>query len=335
VPVISEATAPANIALIKYMGKVDLSNNTPSNSSLSWTLDELRSFVRITLREDLSEDQWQPLKDERLEALQMSEASVQRYLKHFKMLKDEWGMKKNFLIESGNNFPSDCGLASSASSFAALTKATVRIFQELAPRPEVGIIEMAEWSQKGSGYSCRSFFGPWTLWYKDGVRPLEFPLSSLLHQVIVVEGEKKEVSSSEAHKRVLSSDLFKGRPERAEKRLAELLYALGQEDWTAMYEVCWAEFMDMHSLFETAKPSFKYINPASEKVLSFVKNIWQTEGDGPLVTMDAGANVHFLWRRDQLQTAKNTAAELGQQFRIFSSQELRESSAINKQENEQ
>jgi diphosphomevalonate decarboxylase len=321
-----EATAPSNIALIKYMGKEDASSNVPSNSSLSWTLDDLRTYVRVTLREDLHKDQWQPLKDNRVENLALSSASIQRYMKHFQMLKNQWGMQKNFLIESANNFPSDCGLASSASSFAALTKAAVEMFQELSPRPDVGIIETAELAKKGSGSSCRSFFGPWALWYKDGVRPLEFPHSALLHQVVVVEAEKKNVSSSEAHLRVTSSSLFPGRVERAERRLAELIHALKQENWRSIFDITWAEFWDMHSLFETSVPSFGYLQSASVKVLDFSKEIWLENKDGPVVTMDAGANVHFLWRQDQAHLAKKISLILGPKYRIISSQELREPS---------
>ena len=40
------ASAPANIALIKYMGKTDVLSNRPTNSSLSWTLGHLQTFVR-------------------------------------------------------------------------------------------------------------------------------------------------------------------------------------------------------------------------------------------------------------------------------------------------
>lgn len=40
------AHAPANIALIKYMGKKD-NANTPDNPSLSYTLNELKSTVRL------------------------------------------------------------------------------------------------------------------------------------------------------------------------------------------------------------------------------------------------------------------------------------------------
>lgn len=41
------AHAPANIALIKYMGKKDDNSNSPDNPSLSYTLNELKSTVRL------------------------------------------------------------------------------------------------------------------------------------------------------------------------------------------------------------------------------------------------------------------------------------------------
>lgn len=41
------AQAPANIALIKYMGKKDENSNLPDNSSLSYTLSNLLSSVKL------------------------------------------------------------------------------------------------------------------------------------------------------------------------------------------------------------------------------------------------------------------------------------------------
>lgn len=41
------AHAPANIALIKYMGKKDENANSPDNPSLSYTLNNLISTVRL------------------------------------------------------------------------------------------------------------------------------------------------------------------------------------------------------------------------------------------------------------------------------------------------
>lgn len=322
----TEVSAPSNIALIKYMGKVSTENNQPTNSSLSWTIEDFRTFVRITVREDLREDQWGPLTGEQYAPLELSEKAKQRFLNHFKNLKNKFGIQQNFLIESGNNFPSDCGLASSASSFAALTMAATEAFTNLNEDAQyLSIDEKAELSRLGSGSSCRSFFGPWSLWGSGGVRPIEFPVQRLLHQVLVIESQKKQVSSSEAHKRVLTSPLFVGRPERAEARLAELMlvfkHADQPESWKRAYEIVWDEFMDMHQLFETSDPAFSYMLPGTKTALQFLKNFWDSENDGPLVTMDAGANIHLLYRPDQAELRDRIRDHFKQSISVFQGQQ--------------
>lgn len=319
------ASAPANIALIKYMGKTDVMSNRPTNSSLSWTLGHLQTFVRISaLPADASEDQWSPLLIQGAAPFEMSDKGRERFLRHFKNLKDRFHVKGHFLIESANNFPSDCGLASSASSFAALTKAAIELFAKMDSNHEehLALSSMAEFSRLGSGSSCRSFFEPWALWFSEGVKPLEFPYMNLYHQVVVVESSKKKVSSSEAHRRVVTSPLFNGRIGRAEMRLADLIYAFEHRDWRKAYETVWAEFWDMHALFETSTPHFGYLQPGSLEVLRYIDDIWNAHGDGPLVTMDAGPNVHFLYREDQLELAQQVREHLSQKFQIFDPQSM-------------
>jgi len=310
-----ENSAPSNIALIKYMGKVGSEGNIPTNSSLSWTLENLRTFVRIT-EQDGDTDRWAPLERNDLGPIELSQKSKDRFLEHFQFLKSEYGIEGSFLIESANNFPADCGLASSASSFAALTMAATEMFEKIKEgRQEshdyLGLGEKAELSRQGSGSSCRSFFAPWALWTPQSIRPLEFPVSRLMHQVVVVEAGKKIVSSSEAHQRITSSALFQGRVERAEKRLADLMQSLREDDWQLARQIVWEEFWDMHALFETSRPSFGYMTEKTLKVLRRLDDMWKETGDGPIVTMDAGANVHMLYRPDQ----KNLFENLGQEFR--------------------
>ena len=45
------------------------------------------------------------------------------------------------------------------------------------------------------------------------------------------------------------------------------------------------------------------MNVASLAALKHLRAIWAKEGDGPLVTMDAGANVHILLRPEQTESA--------------------------------
>ena len=138
------------------------------------------------------------------------------------------------------------------------------------------------------------------------------PYKNLLHQVIIVEKQTKAISSSEAHQRVGSSLLFAGRPARAETRLAQLLTSLKTQDWQRSFELVWQEFWDMHALFETATPPFGYLTDDTLTVLSCVKNLWLQHADGPLVTIDAGPNVHLLFRPEQINLMKQIADELSQ-----------------------
>ncbi|MBV2169985.1 MAG: diphosphomevalonate decarboxylase [Bdellovibrio sp.] len=310
-------SAPSNIALIKYMGKIEGTGNKPTNGSLSYTLENLRTFVRLTEIEG-AEDQWKPLVREDLEKIELSEKGQQRFLKHLQNLKQKWGVNKNFLVESANNFPSDCGLASSASSFAALTLAAAEMFQKLNPQPwGTDKKVLSELSRQGSGSSCRSLFGPWALWQAEYAEPMGISLDHFHHIVVVVEDSKKEVSSSDAHKLVTTSPRFNGRPERAELRLKDLVQALCWNDWHMARQIVWDEFMDMHRLFETSVPAFSYMTSGSKKVLEDCQGFWNKWQDGPLVTMDAGANVHMLFRNDQKKSFETYRDHFKKDFKVL------------------
>lgn len=314
-----QAEAPSNIALIKYMGKSDAQQNVPTNHSLSYTLNHLLTQVELELT-DAKVDHWQPLKKPGYETVALSDKAIIRFLKHLSFLKNHFGLEKNFIVRSANNFPADCGLASSASSYAALTRCAISAVSELLAIDGLSISEQAMLSRQGSGSSCRSFFSPWALWQDTTVFKPEISYDNLIHQVVVVAKEKKAVSSSDAHRRVPSSDLFIGRPERANKRLDNLLTALKHQDWEQAYQISWQEFWDMHALFETAKPSFGYVNQHTLSVINSVRDTWLQQHDGPIVTLDAGPNIHLLYRPDQTAIAQSLKQQFSEKFLLLDNQ---------------
>ncbi len=293
-----QAEAPSNIALIKYMGKISSETNQPTNSSISLTLSQLKTFVEI--EETASgKDTWEALKGEQYHPIQLGEKAQTRYLDFFSRLKDEFSIRGNFIVRSASNFPADCGIASSASSFAALTQVSYDCGRDSGCK-ELDLNQLSQVSRQGSGSSCRSFFAPWGLWTTEGeCKSVDLPYNSenLLHHVAIVSDEKKTVSSSEAHLRVTSSELFLGRPERAHRRLEALMSSLQSENWESAYQICWQEFWDMHALFETSHPHFGYMNAGSIEAIQLGKSQWDNEGRGPIITMDAGPNVHFIYRK--------------------------------------
>jgi diphosphomevalonate decarboxylase len=301
------AHAPSNIALIKYMGKKDENSNLPDNSSLSYTLNNLLSTVSLELLPG-KKDIWEPLTMPGGTEFKLSAAGQKRFIEHLGRIKSLFQYQGGFLIQSSNNFPISSGLASSASSFAALTKCACAALSELTSKAIPSNDEQAQLSRLGSGSSCRSFYSPWALWKGDAVSTIDLPYTKLVHQVVVISNHEKEISSSEAHKRVKSSLAYVNRSQRAEERLKTLLNAFSLEDWPTLYEVCWQEFHDMHHLFKSCEQPFSYITDESQKVLNIIQDLWHKNGDGPLVTMDAGPNIHLLYRMDQ--------AEFAHQFKL-------------------
>jgi diphosphomevalonate decarboxylase len=315
----SFAVMPSNIALIKYMGKSD--GNFPVNPSLSYTTPRFESYVEIEERSQ-GEDIWEELSQDQVDqlfqskilkhdflsrtVLSLNKQETEKFMKFFVALKGLYKESRSFTVRSFNAFPSSCGLASSASSFAALTMAAHRAFT--GEEKPSDLERLSKLSQKGSGSSCRSFFSPWAIWENKGAKKAALNIE-LNHYVIVVEAEKKKVSSSEAHLRVLTSENFAGRPERASHRLDRLMQTI-ENDWPRAFEICWNEFWDMHSLFETALPPFGYMKPSSLAALEILRKYWDEEGDGPLVTMDAGANIHLLFRQDAEQVEEDVLKKL-------------------------
>jgi diphosphomevalonate decarboxylase len=295
----TSVSMPTNIALVKYMGKKDAVLNIPDNSSFSYTLDHLTTTVSLTPIEG-SEDRWESTEDK------------SRFIKHLDFLRKTFNQFQHYVIKSENNFPSGCGLASSASSFAALTECFVKV-----NNVNIGVDEKAALSRQGSGSSCRSFYKPFALWSEDEVVAIELPYKKFIHHVIVVSSEKKTISSSKAHSLVKSSLLYADRKIRAEKRLTELLDSFRKQDWQKSYEIVWQEFQDMLALFETSSTPFNYLKLSSYFVLDTLRDYWHTHHDGPLVTMDAGPNIHLLFREDQESMAKILCDAFRERFMVI------------------
>jgi diphosphomevalonate decarboxylase len=326
---IGRAKAPANIALIKYMGKKNAASNLPANASLSLTLNELCTLAEVRRVEErvgqkgdvrarwISElpeicgnkslDWKVPLLSEKGEKRILSHLS--RLLGEFPPLLQRWDILSDvsgkFELRTANSFPQGAGLASSASSFAAVTMATLDAIvldknqlRQVWEREVDFKVQVAELSRKGSGSSCRSFLGPWVAWEKEEVELLAEPLKanfpSMIDFVLIVSSEEKVISSSEAHQRVTTSPLWGGRVGRANERFLLMKEALGGKDFMSLSKISWEEFWEMHSLFHTARPNFTYWRPETLAILNTLFDEKEKTPFPLIVTMDAGANVHVL-----------------------------------------
>jgi diphosphomevalonate decarboxylase len=315
--------APSNIALIKYMGKSDSSANLPENPSLSMTLESLATWVSAEAGTRGSGYRLVPEVPRgapaRAEVPALSEAGRDKVLRHCERVRAEcerlwpelglgFAPARDLELRSANTFPQASGIASSASSFAAITLAVAASCAAdraaFCRALESGTLRqrLASLSRQGSGSSCRSFEGPWVRWEGAEARALDAPaLPELAHFVLLISAASKEVSSSEAHARVKSSPLWAGRTERVARRLSLLERGLAGADLASIARLAWSEAWEMHSLFHTAAEPFSYWKPGTIEALHwlapYVSGASAEAETPPIVTMDAGPNIHVTVRR--------------------------------------
>ena len=118
-PLQATALAQPNIALVKYWGKRDAALNLPAAGSLSITLDALHTRTCVRFDDALAADDIS-LNGER------DEAQSRKIGAFLDLFRARTGTTTRAHVESGNDFPTGAGLASSASGFAALAVAVDR-----------------------------------------------------------------------------------------------------------------------------------------------------------------------------------------------------------------
>jgi diphosphomevalonate decarboxylase len=325
------ARAPSNIALVKYMGKQEGTANIPENPSLSLTLSKMCSYVEITCGNNsnagATNDEalwvaeppllWSAYSNLRLEVPRLEKEGSNRFLRHFERVRRAApgilskydlsvsaskgsGTAGPYLIRSGNTFPLATGLASSASSFAALTLAAAMTCADdlqsfgIAWDSETELRrELAGLSRQGSGSSCRSFEGPWVGWDRERSFKMSARTVKLRHFVLIVSGDAKKVSSSTAHQLVKQSPLWKERAERARARFDRASKALSEGNLGDLARIAWSETWEMHSLFHTSAEPFSYWRPQTVDALQWFSHL-MSEPEPPIVSMDAGPNLHLI-----------------------------------------
>jgi diphosphomevalonate decarboxylase len=298
-----EATyeAPPNIALVKYWGVRDRARAIPYNTSISVTLDRLRSRTSVRFDPTISTDRVM-LNGE--VATGGPRESVVRFLDRVRELA---GVTHGADVQSENNFPTASGLASSASGFAALAgAATAALGLRLSGR------ELSQLARFGSGSAARSVFGGFVEWragiLPDGsdcyARPLYGPdhWPSLVDLVVIVKGAPvKAIRSEDAmQSTVATSPTYARRLAELPRRIRKIRGAIRACDPRRLFPLVMEECDSFRDVCETTQPSLDYLTTTSRALLAEVRSI-NREAGRPVAayTHDAGAHLHvFTLRKD-------------------------------------
>ena len=301
------ARAQPNLALVKYFGKRNAELNLPLHGSLGVTVNAMISETAVTWSNDCERfvlngvEQVVPRVMDQLFERMFARASHQR---------------RPLLVESHNNFPTAAGLASSASGYAALVRATAAILDWPGSEAELGVE-----ARRCSGSATRALHGGFVLWHKgvlaDGSDSIAHRVESPLRLAVVaclVDDSFKAVFTTQAMQRVLAqAPLALAEFSRhAERALVAVEGAVTSGDFEALVPWVEASADGLHDLLEGLPDPVIFRTPQSHALMAWVRAKRQA-GRRMCYTLDAGPNVKILAPADM---GSVIAAEIDREFGI-------------------
>jgi diphosphomevalonate decarboxylase len=291
----ASAQANSNIAFIKYWGNADDRLRLPVNPSMSINLDGLHTNTTVIWDERLASDELF------INQAPAESKALNRVSAHLNYIRDRLGITSFAQVRSVNNFPMGAGIASSASSFAALTVAAVA-----AAGGNLSEKELTTIARLGSGSAARSIPTGFVEWHTGTKHEDSFAASfappdhwELIDVIAIISSEHKSVTSSEGHPSAKTSDLQDARVAGAIKRFNTCKQAIFDRDFETFAEVVERDSNLMHAVMMTSRPPLFYWQPATLTVMDHIRH-WRAEGVNVCYTLDAGPNVHCICLRDSV-----------------------------------
>lgn len=299
---------PSNIAIVKYWGKHG--QQLPNNASLSFTLSNAHTDTYISYKSHSKNAVSISFLFEGIENPAFA-SKIEKYLEnisaHMPIVK-----QLHFDIESTNSFPHSSGIASSASSMAAISMCLSNIESDLFSLPQdTKFIEKASYlARLGSGSASRSLIGGVSVWGEHS----EIAASSNLHaikindthevfntyhdDILIVSAHEKPVSSTAGHALMNNNVYANPRYEQANKRVIELLSILKSGDVHAFGKLAEDEAMTLHALMMCSDPSYVLMEPGTLDMIREIRAYRAASGVPVFFTLDAGPNIHLLYPDD-------------------------------------
>jgi diphosphomevalonate decarboxylase len=292
--------APSNIALVKYWGKYG--QQMPCNPSISFTLDQCKTLMKCRLEEKKTNV---PFSVSVTFEHKENELFATKIIKFFEKIATQYPILSQYhwAIESENTFPHSSGIASSASSMAALAMCIESLQYET-----VDIQRASNIARIGSGSASRSVIPQLAWWGKDASMPLssnEYAIAcheavdelflSFQNTILIAHSGVKSVSSSQGHQLMNEHTYRETRYRQAFANAHELYGAMRQGDLEKFGDIVEEEALTLHALMMMSHPSFILMKPSSLAMIDAIRS-YRSEKHIPMYfTLDAGPNIHLLY----------------------------------------
>jgi diphosphomevalonate decarboxylase len=294
-------TSPANIAFVKYWGKIG--HQIPANPSLSMTLSQCSTTTKVAYSSADS------LIVELLYNGQRQENFAVKIRDYLLSLKDlfPWIIKLSVSVETSNTFPHGTGIASSASGLSAFALTFADYLRHLKGEEidDLFYKRASELARLASGSACRSIYGGFSTWglseLIDSSNHFATPfiahpdLTQLCDTVLVIDSQEKNVSSRAGHNLMKDHYFAESRFIQAKDHFSLCSSALKSGDIEVVGKILESEALSLHAMMLTSPSAYTLLRPGT---LAAIEALWSFRKESKLpiyFTLDAGPNLHLIY----------------------------------------
>ena len=269
--------------LIKYHGLKNSRLRIPYHDSISVCTAPWESHTTVEFSKELEEDY---VEIDQKEASPRAKERVQNVLH---ALRKRAGVSLAAKVVSRNNFPSNVGLGSSASGFAALAAAA-----SCALGLELSLKELSTYARLGAGSASRAVTGGFSYWYAGHSHETSYSVEipSSLDMAILVALIPRYKETEDAHREALTSPFFAARMASLPSLLSEMRRAIEKEDFQRVGELAEKDSLSLHAVTMTGTQANLLWTPETLRVIHEVRTM-RKQGIPVYFSIDTGATVYI------------------------------------------
>jgi len=219
-------------------------------------------------------------------------------------------------LESENSFPSNVGLGSSSSGFAAAAMALSEAADLDLSRPEVSTI-----ARRGSSSAARAVTGGFSDLHAgrndEDCRSerLESPLEDDLRIVAGLVPAYKE--TEHAHREAADSHMFEARLAHIHDQLAEVRDALREGDFHRVFETAEHDSLSLAATTMTGPSGWVYWKPETIAIFDAVRRLREEEDLPVYFSTDTGASVYINTTDEYVERVEEVVADCGVETMVW------------------
>ncbi|MFB6352490.1 MAG: phosphomevalonate decarboxylase MvaD [Halobacteriales archaeon] len=304
-----KATAAAHPiqGLVKYHGMRDADRRLPYHDSISVCTAPSRTVTTVAFDADRPDDRYV------VDGEPVAEADAGRIRAVLDRVRDRAGLDAGARLESESTFPTNVGLGSSSSGFAAAAMAATAAAGLDLSRPAVSAV-----ARLGSASAARAVTGGYSILHAglndEDCRAERLP-AAIDEDVRVVVGLVPAYKETDtAHAEAAESHLFESRLAHVHGQLAEAKDALRAGDFDQLFELAEHDSLSLAATTMTGPAGWVYWRPATIAIIQAVREL-RAGGIPAYFSIDTGATVYVNTTAEHADAVEAAVADCGVETR--------------------